>query len=95
MGELPGNCGACPVCASFEVVRGTAGFSGDDGWVTSFTPKGLKPFTIRRSVNFIDGQTLRACSACGHVWSSVDPSELRELLRRASRDDWPAKMKTE
>jgi hypothetical protein len=81
----------CPVCASHEVVLGTAGFSGDDGWVTSFTPKGLKLFTIRNSVNLNDGQLLRACGSCGHVCSSIDPAELRELLQRSLKRHSPSK----
>ena len=78
------NTAPCPNCASTSVLLGTAGFSGDDGWVTAFHPKGLKLLALRRSVNLNEGQLLRACESCGHVWSSLDPVELRELVRRSS-----------
>ena len=73
----------CPACASTKTVRGTLGFSGDDGWVTFFYPKGLRFFSIKRSVTLNDGQLMTACTACGHTWSSIDPIELRHLLSRS------------
>jgi hypothetical protein len=76
---------ACPNCTSTSVLLGTAGFSGDDGWVTAFHPKGLKLLALRRSVNLNEGQLLRACGACSHVWASLDPAELRALMQRSSR----------
>lgn len=78
---------ACPKCGLGTVVEGTAGFSGDEGWVTSFRPKGLRLLTFWKSVNLNDGQLLRACTSCGHVWSSLDPAELRELLLRNGKSE--------
>jgi hypothetical protein len=76
---------ACPACAAEQIVEGRLLPSGDDGWVTYFYPKGLKFFAISRSVSLKDGQIFSACTSCGHVWSNVDPEELRELLAKSSK----------
>jgi hypothetical protein len=71
----------CPTCASPNYVEGRLALSGtDDGWVTSFFPKGIKFLSFRKSVNLANGQLFFACLACGHIWSQVVPTELRELL---------------
>lgn len=70
----------CPVCASSDVFYGNYGTVGDDGNVTRFFPKGLRFFALRDSVPLANGNLLRACAQCGHTWTQLVPSELRELL---------------
>ena len=38
----------CPSCKSSALVPGTLAFSGDDGWVTFFRPKGLRFFSVAK-----------------------------------------------
>ena len=56
---------------------------GDEGNATHFYPTGLRFFTLRKSVPLVEGQLLRACVECGHVWTQVVPSELKGLLARS------------
>ena len=76
---------ACPACASDESVEGRLMTSGDDGWVTYFYPKGLKFFTLNRSVSLENGQLFQACTKCGHVWSKVSPTRLKQLLQNSKK----------
>jgi hypothetical protein len=72
---------SCPSCGSASLVEGRLLLSGtDDGWVARFFPKGLPFFTLRKSVTLANGELFRACTQCGHTWSQVSPTELRELL---------------
>ena len=66
---------------------GTLAFSGDDGWVTFFRPKGLRFFSVAKTVTLVHGQAVTACSKCGHLWSSVDPAELRQLLESSAKPE--------
>jgi Zn-finger nucleic acid-binding protein len=45
-----------------------------------FSPIGLRFFTLRRSVRLIESQAFHACTQCGHVWSTLDATDLRELI---------------
>ena len=84
----------CPSCKSSALVPGTLAFSGDDGWVTFFRPKGLRFFSVaKKTVTLVHGQAVTACSRCGHTWSSVDPEELRELLESSANTETLAKLK--
>jgi hypothetical protein len=72
---------SCPSCSGKSVIEGRLSISGtDEGSVTRFYPKGLRFFTMRKSVALSNGQMFRACLTCGHIWSQAGPSELRELL---------------
>ena len=83
----------CPSCASAVIVAGKLLPSGgDDGWVTRFYPKGIRFFTLSRSVPLSNGQLFYACTDCGHVWSKVDAKELRELLEKSGDECTLAKL---
>jgi DNA-directed RNA polymerase subunit RPC12/RpoP len=83
----------CPNCASKFIVAGRLLLSGtDDGWVTRFYPKGIRFFTLIKSVPLCNGQLFHACADCGHAWSKVDALELRDLLERNGDDRTLAKL---
>ena len=59
--------------------------SSEDGTAGRFYPKGLQFFLLRRSVSLDAHQPFCACTNCGHVWSYLNPAELRSLLARGSK----------
>ena len=79
----------CPECGSTYVARGRLGH----GRPGTFTPDGLRFWTLTASTlplrDRIDPGsaaltgTAHACTACGLVWSHVDPERLRFVLRKA------------
>jgi len=74
----------CPVCSSPKTLRGRLLLSGSDGgWLTRFYPKGLRFFTLCKSVTLSEGQLFSACLSCGHTWSRLNQRELRELLEQS------------
>jgi len=37
-------------------------------------------------------EAFKACTQCGHVWSQLDATALRELLQRGASDDLKRKL---
>jgi hypothetical protein len=62
-----------------------------------FTPEGLRFWTLTAGMlpllergdpgSAAANGTVHACTACGLVWSHVDPERLRTVLRDAGNDD--------
>jgi len=68
----------CPVFSSPKTLRGRLLLSGSDGgWLTRFYPKGLRFFTLCKSVTLSEGQLFSACLSCGHTWSRLNQRDLR------------------
>jgi hypothetical protein len=81
--------GECPVCLSKNV------FSGDvvdsDGDTYNFQPRGLKWYAL---VGYLAVEDIfRACIKCGHVWSHLQPTKLRELLEKKGNSSTQEKLK--
>jgi hypothetical protein len=76
----------CPSCAKDQSVDGHVVYPGsEDGTAGRFYPKGLKFFMLARSVPLDAHQPFCACTNCGHVWSYLNPAELRSLLARGRK----------
>src|SRR5688500_18819149 len=83
----------CPQCGASEVARGR--LSG--GRRGTFGPEGLRFWTLTVGILPLDERSdpgsppssaiAHACTACGLVWTYVDPDRLRTVLREAGTDD--------
>jgi uncharacterized Zn finger protein len=79
----------CPQCGTSEVVRGLL----SDGRPGSFTPAGLRFWSLTVGTLAVYDRSdpeappsngiAHACTACGLVWTHVDPERLRAVLRGA------------
>ncbi len=72
----------CPVCASDATHAGRL-LSGDsdDPFDGRLYVDGLRFFARRRAVTFENRTIVTACSACGCVWTRVNPTQLRRVLK--------------
>lgn len=78
----------CPTCDSHKIVKGGLLDHGPDGrCVTRFFPEQLRFFTSRKSVA-VTHKAFMACTACGHIWGQVIPSELIQLLAQSGTGDF-------
>ena len=78
----------CPSCASTEVTKGSLIASDEnENFNGLFFPEGLKFSAIRRSVPVSSNQGFHACSNCGCLWSHVNATKLRELLKKKSKGE--------
>ena len=83
----------CPECGASDVARGRL----NDGRPGTFTPEGLRFWTLTVGMLPLHDRSdpgspplsaaAHACTACGLVWSHVDPERLRTVLRDAGTDD--------
>jgi hypothetical protein len=71
----PGATG-CPRCGDTVYVEGGLAFMGAE----SFEPDRLRDAPLFRRRMMLHGG-VRACADCGHVWSMVDPAELRRMIQ--------------
>jgi predicted RNA-binding Zn-ribbon protein involved in translation (DUF1610 family) len=79
----------CPECGSTDVARGRL----SHGRPGTFTLDGLRFWTLTAATLPLHDRidpgstaltgTAHACTACGLVWSHVDPERLRFVLRNA------------
>ncbi|MFL5575685.1 MAG: hypothetical protein ACJ79S_06955 [Gemmatimonadaceae bacterium] len=79
----------CPACGASDVTRGRLG----EGRPGTFTPDGLRFWTLTVGMlPLLDRSDPgaapmsgagHACTACGLVWTHVDPERLRTVLREA------------
>jgi hypothetical protein len=79
----------CPACGATNATGGRL----NDGRPATFTPAGLRFWTLTVvMVPLVDrstpgapplSATAHACTACGLVWTHVDPERLRTVLRDA------------
>ena len=69
----------CPKCDARAVVIGR--FQEIEGRGNCFEPKGMRFFNFRlwgRGVSC--AEPFRACLSCGHVWTHLQPEELRKFI---------------
>ena len=79
---------ACPVCGSSALVEGRLLADGsEDGHAEKFFPSGIRLLTLQRSVRLVGRQSFRACTQCGHVWNTLDATDLRELIDSKGTDE--------
>jgi len=87
------NPSSCPVCQSRGLVEGRILSDGSEsGYAAKFFPSGLRLLLLRRSVRLTGKEAFKACTQCGHVWSQLDATALRELLQRGASDDLKRKL---
>ena len=82
----------CPACAASDVARGRL----SEGLHGTFRPDGLRFWTTTApTLPLFDrsdpgapsmSPVAHACTACGLVWTYVDPERLRTVLREAGSD---------
>ena len=82
----------CPECGASDVARGQLG----QGRPGTFTPEGLRFWTLTVGMLPLHDRsdpgsptlsgTAHACTACGLVWTHVDPERLRTVLREAGTE---------
>ena len=70
----------CPSCKCDNTVEGDCTFRGP---ASAFTPDGLKFFTLDTMVAL--SEKFHACLECGHVWSSINPEELKNLIKGSAK----------
>ena len=63
----------CPSCKCINTVEGSLIRE-----PVFFQPDGLKFFTFDTRVNVLE--RFQACLECGHIWSSVNADELKDLI---------------
>ena len=95
MTQIPAT---CPACGAPETVRGQL----SEGRPGTFTPDDLRFWTLTLTMlPLLDrydvgapplGGTARACTACGLVWTHVDPARLRDVLAKAGTDEARARL---
>jgi len=85
----------CPACGSRALVDGRIlGDGSEDGHSEKFFPSGVKLLSLRRSVRLIGRQVFKACTNCGHVWNTLDATELRDLIETRGTDQLKTKLAT-
>jgi hypothetical protein len=68
----------CPKCDAKAVVAGRFREIGERRF---FEPKGMRFFNFRlRGPGISCTEPLRACLTCGHVWTHLQPEELRTFI---------------
>lgn len=73
----------CPACGGGSIVLGRYLDQLAGGLLPVFRPRGLKPFTLTGSdVRIPAGDRFCCCVECGHLWSSVKPDQLLQVLQR-------------
>jgi hypothetical protein len=82
----------CPECGAPDVARGRL----NHGRPGTFTPEGLRFWTLTVGMLPLHDRndpgspemsgTAHACTACGLVWTHVDPERLRTVLRDAGTE---------
>jgi predicted RNA-binding Zn-ribbon protein involved in translation (DUF1610 family) len=89
-----GSSKSCPACGSELVVKGKVIEGGSEtGWGQKFFPSGLRFLSLKRSVRLLDNQVFQACTQCGHVWSTLDATDLRELIESKGTEALKDKLK--
>jgi hypothetical protein len=77
----------CPVCQLGTVILGRVGNYGSEGDdVKDFIPTGLKYFRQQRSVPLFMEQAFKACMQCGHVWHTLDATNLHRLIENSGTE---------
>jgi hypothetical protein len=75
---------SCPRCKSAKLMEGVV--PGAEGQpIDGFQPKEtrlLQKLFMMPRVRLLDSSQFRACADCGLVWSSVDPSELKDFVQK-------------
>lgn len=90
------NAMTCPSCQSSKHVEGRIIAVGSkSGPGQRFFPSGIRVLTLKRSVSLRDRQDFQACMQCGHVWSTLDVTELRTLIDKGGTAALKAKLGTE
>lgn len=89
---------SCPACGAPGSVRGRL----SEGRPGTFTPDELRFWTLTVTMlPLLDRHdpgapplsgAARACTACGLVWTHVDPARLREVLEKAGTDEARARL---
>ena len=83
----------CPACQSRAVVEGRILADGsENGSAERFFPRGLRLLLLRRSVRLTGKQAFKACTQCGHVWSQLDATALRELIDDGASEELKQKL---
>jgi Zn-finger nucleic acid-binding protein len=77
----------CPVCQLGTVIFGRVGNYGSEGGdAKDFIPNGLKFFRQQRSVPLFREQAFKACMQCGHVWDTLDATNLHRLIKNSGKE---------
>jgi hypothetical protein len=83
----------CPSCQSPKLVEGRIIAVGSkSGAGQRFSPSGIRVLTLKRSVSLKARQDFQACMQCGHVWSTVDVTELQSLIDMSATAKLKAKL---
>ncbi|MBN2287115.1 MAG: hypothetical protein JXI43_11755 [Tissierellales bacterium] len=69
----------CPSCKCKNTIEGEL----VRGPGTFFKPDGLKFFTFSTMVDLLE--RFHACLDCGHVWSSVNADQLKDLINDSGK----------
>jgi hypothetical protein len=76
----------CPKCDAKAVVVG-------EGRFNYFEPKGMRFFNFRLPRQAPSWtEPLRACLRCGHVWTHVQPEELRKFIDKYGTSETKLKL---
>jgi hypothetical protein len=72
----------CPACGETAVVAGRIAGVADslDFNAACFRPDHLRLLAFGSGIPLQRGLAFHACTACGHVWSRLDPARLRKLI---------------
>ena len=76
----------CPSCKCSNTVYGDI-LRGPGKY---FTPDGLKFLTIDTMVAL--PEKFHACLECGHVWSSINADELKDLIKKSAKPETKEKL---
>ena len=75
----------CPSCKCSSTIEGSLIRE-----PVFFRPDGLKFFTFNTQVEVLE--RFQACLECGHIWSSVDKDELKELINSSGKPELKDKL---
>ena len=78
----------CPSCGCVEPVSGRFfGRIGDRDMRHVFRPDGLNFLRLAGDIRVPAGEKFSACPACGLLWSLLDPSRLRNVMKKHGQTD--------
>jgi hypothetical protein len=81
----------CPKCDATPVVAGR--FHGMEQRGKFFEPTGMRFFNFRLSGRGVScPEPLRACLTCGHVWTHLQPEDLRTFIDKHGNVDTKLKL---
>ena len=78
----------CPSCGFAEPIEGCfIAQIGERGVRHVFRPDGLKFLRLSGDIPVPNGERFTACPQCGLLWSSLDASQLRGVMKKHGNPD--------